>query len=196
VAGALHHLGILMGHKFIQGDTGHTPKGNFEAQALFDVCQACFPEPTFSGGCDTKGRVKLLHRWAMGRWGDGAVIGAKHPKFCLMLPDLVQAWPGCKLVVVHRPIEKSIDSLRKRGWWAQTVKPEDLIRRLVETRDRDLAHVPAENVCHIDYDAIMAHPQPHLEILAQFAGIEPTPEHYVKATTQLDRTLNHHGNGT
>ena len=216
VAGALHHLGILMGHKFLNcNDSGKkaSPKGCFEAQALFDICLACYPEPKFDAGCAYADRVKLLKRWASGRWGDGAVIGAKHPKLCLMVPEMMEAWPGCKFVIVRRDVTKSIDSLRKLGWWQPTIQPDALINRLIDTRDTALAavdpnylpggsrHSIAYAAPHIDmskrifsiaYDDFIENPSSYLSRVAEFAGIEPTPEHYEKAMAQLDVSLNHH----
>jgi hypothetical protein len=192
VAGALHHLGILMGHQFIQGNERHTPKGNFEAKMLFDLCNTCYPEPKFEPGCDCAARVQLLKKWAAGRWGDGAVIGAKHPKLCLMVPEMLEAWPGCRFVVVTRPIEKSIASLDKLGWWKAGIAPADLIHRLVDTRDQCLSVVDSERRCTIDYDAFLQFPAQHLDIIAKWAGIEPTPEQITKAVAQVDKALNHH----
>jgi hypothetical protein len=192
VAGSLHKLGILMGHKFFQGGQHASPKGCFEAQMLYDLCMTCYPEPRFDAGCKPQQRINLLRTWMLGRRNDGAIIGAKHPKLCLMVPEMLAAWPECRFVRVQRPIEKSIDSLRKLGWWSQAISAEDLTRRLVETRDRDLANVPPERVLDIDFDAFTADPRTHLEQVAAFAEIEPTPEQMDRAIAHLDRRLDHH----
>ena len=192
VAGAMHHLGIRMGHKFFGGDQEHTPKGCFEAQMLFDLCQRCYPEPAFAIGKGYPERVKELENWMKGRWQDGAVIGAKHPKLCLLITEMSEAWPQCKFVVVHRDIEQSIDSLIKRGWFQQGIEPDVLTRRLVDARSAGLETVPGERVFDVAYNDILANPRPWLEQLAAFACIEPKPEQYEAAVAHLDANLNHH----
>ncbi len=192
VAGALHHLGIIMGHQFFTGGQHASPKGCFEAKRLYDICFTCYPEPKFAEGKPRNRRVALLRGWLDGRASEGAVIGAKHPKLCLMVPEMLEAWPGCKLVVVNRPIEESVQSLDKLGWWKQVQRPEDLIRRLVQTRDRDLAKVPPDRVLSIDYGQFLENPKTGLEAVAKFAGIEPTPDQYQKACEHVDRGLKHY----
>jgi hypothetical protein len=192
VAGAMHKLGISMGNQFFQGGQAASPKGCFEAKALYDLCLACYPEPKFNEGKPYTARVQLLRQWLNGRGNGGAVIGAKHPKLCLMIPEMLEAWPECRFVAVDRPIEKSIDSLRKLRWWQPPQTAEGLTTRLADTRNRDLAKVPAERVLRLDFDRFMAAPREHLEALATFAEIEPTPEQYDKAIAHLDKTLNHH----
>ena len=192
VAGAMHNLGIPMGNRFFQGGADASPKGCFEAQMLYDLCEKCYPEPEFKEGKPYARRVQLLRQWMLGRTREGAIIGAKHPKLCLMVPEMIEAWPNCQLVVVDRPITKIIDSLRKLGWWSKTVAPEALIGRLVATRDRDLLQVPADRILRLEFDRLMADPRPHLERVADFADIEPTPEQYDLAVAHLDRNLDHH----
>jgi hypothetical protein len=192
VAGALHHLGIIMGHKFFGGNQQHTPNGCYEAQRLFEICNQCYPEPAFAGGCQYTKRVELLQGWAAGRCKDGAIIGAKHPKLCLMVPEMVEAWPECKFIVVHRDVEKSIDSITKLGWFAAAIEPDVLIRRMVDERNNALASVPGERVLDVVYDDLLADPRTILEQAAEFACIEPKPEQYSRAIAHLDAGLNHH----
>ena len=192
VAGAIHHLGIIMGHHFFTGGQAASPKGCFEAKRLFDICFACYPEPQFVEAKPYNKRVALLKGWLTGRRNEGPVIGAKHPKLCLMIPEMLEAWPGCKFVVVHRPTQESVKSLAKLGWWKQAQPPEDLIRRFVETRDRDIATVPQDRVMHIDYAKFLKNPQTELEAVAKFTGVEPLPEQYRRACGQVDPALKHY----
>jgi hypothetical protein len=192
LAGALHKLGVVMGRKFFEGGKAASPKGCFEAKMLYDLCLACYPEPHFQEAKPFDKRVKLLRVWLQGRGNEGAIIGAKHAKLCLMVPEMLQAWPECKFVVLDRPLEKSIDSLRKLGWWQAGIKPEELIGRLISTRDRDIAAVPAERVLRLDFDKFLAEPRKHLEWMAAFAEIEPSPEQFQQAEAHLDKSLDHH----
>ena len=192
VAGAVHQLGVSMGNGFFTGGQHASPKGCFEAKRLFDICMACYPEPRFLEGKPYRRRVAMLRGWLEGRAGHGAVIGAKHPKLCLMVPEITEAWPGCKLVVVHRPIDESVQSLDTLKWWSKTQRPEDLIRRLVDTRDKDIAKVPTERVLHVAYADVLADPRGQLERIAAFAGVTPTPEQYKTACLHVDPTLKHY----
>ena len=192
VAGAMHHLGIVMGHQFFSGGRAASPRGCFEAKRLFDICMSCYREPSFKEGANRQLRVRLLRGWLNGRRNEQPVIGAKHPKFCLMIPELLEAWPGCKFVVVHRPQAESSESLRKLGWWRSTWKPEDLIKRLMETRDRDVSGVPVERVLHLNFADFLNDTQPALESIARFAEIEPLPEHYQAALKHVDPQLKHY----
>jgi hypothetical protein len=123
------------------------------------------------------------------------VIGAKNPKFCLLIPELFEAWPGCKFVVVHRPVEESVQSLTKLGWWRATQRPESLLRRFVETRDRDIAAVPRERVLHFDFADFLSDPRKHLEAIAKYAGVEPSPEQYQRAYEHVNPGLRHYRAG-
>lgn len=191
VAGALHHLGIIMGHRFFMGGQAASPKGCFEAKRLYDICLACYPEPSFEVARDYPTRVRLLKEWLQGRSNERRV-GAKHPKLCLMIPEMLEAWPSVKFISVHRPLEESVNSLTDLGWWAGTWKPEDLIRRLVETRDRELAELPEDRVYRLDFREFRSNPRTHLEDIAQWAGIKPLEEQYAKACAHIDPSLIHY----
>ena len=202
VAGALHNLGIIMGHKFFGGNVDATPKGCFEAKRLFDVCNACYPEPQFTEGQPFARRVQLLRGWLAGRANEDGPIGAKHPKLCLLIPEMLEAWPGCKFVVVHRPIEESAKSLARFGWFTGKWKPGDLIRMLVEIRDRNIEKMGGlqtsgpnqegnERVFHLDFSGFLRDTRFALEHLAKFAGIEPIPAQYDAALGIVDPNLHH-----
>ena len=195
VAGAMHNMGIIMGHKFFGGGQSASPRGCFEAEMLYKLCMACYNEPDFREVASRFQRVDMLRKWAAGRNRDGSVIGAKHPKLCLMVPEMCEAWPNCKFIVCHRDIKHSIASLRKLGWWAKVSPPETLIPRLINARDAALKNVPADRQFHIEYEQLLADPETTLKAVATFAGVEPTPAHYRKATEFLDATMNHRGNG-
>jgi GR25 family glycosyltransferase involved in LPS biosynthesis len=191
VAGAMHNLGISMGQKFIVGDRQHTPKGNFEAAMLFKLCKAAYDEGHgFKELAGYSQRVDMLRKWKEGRKTHGNFIGAKHPKLCLMIPEMREAWPKVKFIVVHRPLEKSIASLRKEGWFSMPA--DKVVNWFVETRDRDLHDVPQADQLHVDYEQLCDSPETSLKVLAKFCGIEPKPEHYERAIAFVDGSLNHH----
>ena len=60
------------------------------------------------------------------------------------------------------------------------------------TRDADMESIPEDRKFQVEYSEFCADPLTHLKLLAEFAGIEPTPEQYAKAVSQVDGTLDHH----
>jgi len=193
VAGAVHQLGISMGNHFFQGTKEASPRGCFEALALYQACMRCYPEPAFQEGQPRKRRVDTLRGWLNGRRGDGRVIGAKHPKLCLMVPEMLEAWPECKFLVVRRPIEESVASLTKLGWWRRRQDPHRLIRRLINTRDKDLENVPKDRVLRIEFADFLADTRGHLEKIAAFAQVAPTEKQYEKAVMHVSPEFKHYG---
>jgi hypothetical protein len=196
VAGAMHKLGIVMGHRFMRcNESGRraSPKGHFEAQRLFEICNACYPEPSFNEGQPFERRVQMLRGWLGGRKHEWPVIGAKHPKLCLMVPEMLRAWPGCKFVVVNRPAKESAESLRKLGWWQPQQDPGALTETLIRERAAGLRDVSDDRVLRISYHNILEKPRPCLEMIAAFAGIEPLEEQYESAIAHLDGDLKHYG---
>ena len=194
VAGAIHHMGIIMGHKFFAGNRSGqeaSPKGCFEAQRLWDICLTCYPEPSFESRRQYARRVELLRGWLIGRKKEHPPLGAKHPKLCLMIPEILEAWPDCKIISVHRDIKESAESLRKLGWWVKTWEPEKLINHLVDTRDRDLNKVPEDRVLHVEFSQFVREPQEQLEAIASFVGAEPSKEQYQRAVEHVDPELKH-----
>lgn len=192
VAGMLHHLGASMGKKFFQGREVDSPKGCFEALPLYQLCMRAYGEPNFKRLNTVKDQVRELREWQDGRWQHGPIVGAKHPKFCFMVPAMVKAWPTVKLVVVNRPIEESVKSLVKAGWWhAGNPKKgeewaESLFRRMYETRDKDLENVPADRIMRLEFHDVIKDPEVTAKRLAEFAGLSPTPEQFARAISHVD----------
>ena len=193
VAGAAHNLGVIMSHTFFMGGVKASPKGCFEAKRLYDICWKCYPEPKFVEGKPRRRRVEMLRGWYNGRKGEvNKVIGAKHPKLCLMVPEILEAWPNVKFLVVNRPIEESAESLRRLGWWRKAWKPEDLIRKLVDTRDKDLARVSDDKKLTIDFSSFLENTRGTMEQIAEFAGITPREEQFRAACAHVDPDLKHY----
>ena len=194
IAGALHHLGIPMGKQFFSAREEACPKGSFEAKGLHVACRQCYPEPGFVEALAREERVAILRRWLRGRRGEEPVVGAKNPKLCLLIPEMLAAWPECKIIAVDRRMEDSIASLEKAGWFRQAWKPAELIRKLIQKRDGDLAGVPKERVLHIAFERFLAEPRTELKRVAEFAKIQPSLEKYEKALAHVDPGLKHYSN--
>lgn len=202
VAGMLHKLGASMGQKFFQGREVDSAKGCFEALPLYQLCMRAYKEPDFKESNTRQERIRDLRQWLSGRWNHGPIIGAKHPKFCLMVPELVEAWPNVKLVVVTRPIEESVASLIKAGWW-HTRNPTmgekwagELLSHFITERDKALQQVPADRVLHIAFHDVIANPKLIAEQLAKFVGLAPTSQQTAEAVDHVDDSLYRNRIGT
>jgi hypothetical protein len=91
---------------------------------------------------------------------------------------------------VDRPLDQCVRSLAKLknwGWPAEPIEPT--LRRLVETRDRDLGTLPPERVLRIDYRDIVRDPAAAAQRLAVFAGVTPAPEVLAAAVAWVDPQL-------
>jgi hypothetical protein len=190
-AGLLHQLGVSMGASWstIPGN----PKGTFEARRLAQFCRRVYKEPWLVAQTTRAQRVAGLQAWLADRQHAvpaPAPIGAKHPSLCLMVPEILEAWPGARFVAIDRPLAECVASLAKLknwGWPAESIEPT--LRRLVETRDRDLAALPAERVLRIAYRDIVADPTAAAQTLAAFAGVAPAPNVLAAAAAWVDPAL-------
>lgn len=195
VAGMLHKLGASMGDRFFQGREVDSPKGCYEALALYQVCMNAYGEPNFKELNTYKKRVHQLRKWLSGRWKHGSIVGAKHPKFCLMVPEILEAWPTVKLVVVDRPMDESVASLVKAGWW-KAGHPANggrwaqaLLERMLNKRDADLQNVSPERILRLNFLDVLQDPRAAAENLAAFAGLSSTPNQLAEAVDHVDDSL-------
>ena len=136
-------------------------------------------------------QVEALRRWAVER-GPG-FVGAKHPLLCLMLPQVAEAWPGCRVVSVRRRIADCEASILKLGWGWPATAVKTQIRRMVQARDQALADLSIESLA-IDYETCVHRPCAAVDMLAAFVGIFPTKEEILEAAAHPRESLHHHGN--
>lgn len=191
-AGLLHHLGVSMGQSWstIRGN----PRGTYEARHLAQFCRRAYREHDMTPQLDYQGRVDGLRRWLHSRRRSVTAptpIGAKHPALCLMVPEVLAAWPAVQFVVIRRPLDESVASLRKLGWGWPPDSIEPTLRRMIETRDQDLAAVSPDRVLAVDYDDLLANPAAAAQRLADFAGVRPTPDQLAAALATVDPALRH-----
>lgn len=115
------------------------------------------------------------------RWADqhrrqaqalGCPPGAKHPSLCLAVPHLWASWVSIVPVVVRRPVDEVVASLRRSGWWTEKERWE-ATTRLVAARDHALAGVPTIDV---ELQQLRAAPRSTIRRLAWEIGLEPTTE--------------------
>jgi hypothetical protein len=168
------------------------PRGTFEARMFARHCRPWFPEPTMAPApCASQAdRITWLRRWLAGRERPpGGVLGAKHPGLCLMVPDLLQAWPHVQFLAVDRPVEESVASILGRRWsgWTPATAAET-IRRLVEARDRALQDAGRASL-RVAYHDVLADPAAVVSRIVQWAGTSPTPEQVAAAIASVDPML-------
>lgn len=184
VAGLLHALGVSMGSGW------RTPrsniKGTFEGAALGRLCREAFREPALQDRMSPANRIKRFRRWASCR--RDPLIGAKHPTLCLCVPQLVVAWPAVRFVAVDRPASESVASMAKamRSWTPQ--QAEDGTRRLIQTRDANLATC-GRPVIRVSYHDLLANPESITRSLVGFTGVTPDEATIQKAIATVNPKL-------
>lgn len=140
-AGALSRLGVDMGAPFWERDDDH-PDNHFEPLEFSKILRPMWDEPSGVSCWGVERRKAALRDYARGR---GPVFGAKHPLFCLMLPELREVW-GPDLLVIHsrRRFADSLASIRRTSFpWSDF----DMCRiqsRLWETLNRELETNPPD----------------------------------------------------
>jgi len=185
VAGLIHKLGVSMGDR-LKPKNRANPSGFFEAQYLARICRQSFKEPSLTEENTHDQRVARLRAWAAGRgYDDGqkvATIGAKHPTLCLMVPDMIEAWPEVRFVCVDRPPEESSRSIKARNWGWPLEARRTVLPRMIEVRDRDLyLHALDRPTLRLDYHNVVANPKATVRQLIQFLDLKPTDDQLAAA---------------
>jgi hypothetical protein len=187
-AGVLHHLGVNVGATWstIKGNE----RGTYEAARLADFCRRAYQEPRMIRLLDHDTIVAGLRDWALGRLAavpEPAPIGAKHPSLCLMIAEILEAWPQARFVAVQRSVDASVRSMLRVGNWGwPRDQIEPTLRLLAETRDRMLASIDPGRVLRIAYHDLIDDPPAAAQRLADFAGVVPTPEQLAAAVAFVD----------
>jgi len=188
VGGMLHKLGISLGDDFRPAKSAN-PMGFFESERLIKICHESFPEPKLIEQTTREWRVEQLKLWAAIR-PSPAIIGAKHPNLCLMIPDMIEAWPDVRIVNVLRPMRDVENSLLDLGWGWPKESVHPAIFKMFCRRADGLEGVP-----HLDlpYRLCVDDPARAVSLLADFAGINPTAEQRQAAIDHVRPELCHYG---
>jgi len=99
---------------------GRNYSGNFfEDFWLSAQLRQWWREPELSEAVAARAARLGNGRWLRDLQRDGAsMVGAKHPLLCLGGYDFQEAWGAeTKFIWAYRPLEQSISSLERRGWW-------------------------------------------------------------------------------
>lgn len=172
VAGVLHALGVPMGSGWPTRPRSN-PRGTFEDRALAKLCRRAFREPGLVQQLPSAQRIRRFRRWADHR--EGRLIGAKHPTLCLCVPQLVAAWPAVRFVAVDRPPQESVASMARAMWRWSTDQAAAGTRRLIETREKDLA-ASGRPVHRVAYHDLLTDPAAAVAALIAALDLQPTEE--------------------
>jgi hypothetical protein len=174
-AGCLRHLGVALGPPFW---------GNYyESEWLSARLRAWWDEPRLVESAGRAERVRVLWEWVEGQERTAARVGAKHPLLCLCGPDLVEAWgEGVRLVWAYRPLENSIRSLERRGWWPDAGAVQRRLWHAVTAFLADREHL------RVEFADLMADPARQARRVADFLGLEPTAEQLAAAVASVRPT--------
>lgn len=188
VAGMLHRLGVPMGGE-LKAATKCNPRGFFEDNQLAKICRASYVEPWLPEQTDYRWRIEQLRHWACTR-GPG-IVGAKHPLLCLMVPEILEAWPAVKIVSVLRPVDCVEQSILDLGWGWDPHAVRTQIPRMIHERDAAIAATGAECL-GLSYQTCIDTPDVACDLLSVFLGLDPTTEQRAAAESHPSRCLCHH----
>jgi tetratricopeptide (TPR) repeat protein len=177
-AAMLHHLGVRLGKRFF---------GNYyEPQWLAAQLRAWWREPELVESSSRQQRVQALAAWITELGRDGApYIGAKHPLLTLCGPELLEAWgTGTRFVWAWRPLEESIASLQKRGWWPGS---EVAVQsRLWVAADEFFA---SQEHLQIKFCDTLGDPERQVDRLIEFLELRPTDSQRRAAVSAIQRIV-------
>ena len=182
VAGILHHLGVFMGDNLKRVKL----YPNYEDWSIRNLCVQQFPEPELEPQNDERLRVKALQEWAREHRRKAPdnceMVGAKHPIMPLMIDEIARAWGhGTKFINVQRPLEDTIESLRKRNW--RKFVTHKVSEKLDKARNEKIGN---HDHMTVDYDALLADPRQWVQAIVDYLGLHPTAEQFEAAVQSVD----------
>ena len=196
IAGVLHTLGVSMGRQFMPSAPANS-KGFFEAIGLRKICGMIYPRALVvqdESSMPLEKRVQMLRQHIQRRIGDSDPLGVKHPTLCLMVPEMVEAWPGVKIVSVTRSVDDAIASMNRPGLFpmASEEQRRASIQHMLDVRDKNIEAWKVEHL-DVNYKDALTDPQAIVDALIGFAGIQPTESQMKAAVEFIDQDLCHHG---
>jgi len=191
LAGVLHKLGVYMGQRL----GGYEASGGYEAQGLAALCERAFPFPGVERRVEERElrdalarHIRHVHARAQQL---GRLAGGKYPHLCAMGAAL-QAICADQLKVIHidRPLEVSIESLRRRSRRARgrlqiSDEQAEIVQRwLWAHKQRWLPGIPH---LRVSYDELCASPAVQVARIIDYLGLSPTSEQRAQAVAHVRR---------
>lgn len=174
-AGALHHLGVEMGAPYFED--------HFESAQLAKRLRRWWHEPDLQELFPPAERVRKLRDWiSFVEAGRATHVGAKHPLLSLCGDDLVKAWgPGVRFIWTGRPLDESIASIRRTGWWPEPYG-ERLQRRLWAEVNRFFA---GHEHLRVDFSDMLADPEREIRRMAEYVDLHPDNDRFAAAIASI-----------
>jgi hypothetical protein len=174
-AGVLHHLGVEMGAPYWMD--------NYESARLARRLRRWWHEPELEERFPPAERVRKLRDWiSFLEAGRATHVGAKHPLLSLCGDDLAEAWgPAVRFIWTWRPLDESIASIRRTGWWPEP-KGENLQRRLWDEVNRFFA---GREHLRVDFSAMLADPAREIRRIADYVDLRPDDDRFAAALASI-----------
>lgn len=174
VAGVLHYLGVDLGAPFW---------GNYyESDELAAMLRSWWCEPHLVELSLPEQRRCQLTEWIQKLERSSPVVGAKHPLLSLSLDDLMHSWgSSTQFIWCQRPIEQSIASLERCGWWPASERIQRTLHNALE------AFFHWRPCLAIAFDDTLSQPACQIEKIASHLNLRPSPQQFAAALHWLTK---------
>jgi hypothetical protein len=109
-------------------------------------------------------------------------VGAKHPLLSLCGNDVLDAWgPAVRFIWTWRPLDESIASIRRAGWWIEPYG-EQLQRRLWAELNGFFA---ARDHLRVDFSDMLADPAREIARIADYVNLPRNGDRFAAALASI-----------
>lgn len=190
VAGALHHLGVFMGHHLI-GPTPFNPRGHWEDVEFVELHKKIvggWKRPCVDFEPVRKRYTALIRK----REREHKLWGFKDPRACYVFPHFLRcAKVKVKVVAVNRNLEASAKSMVKRRKPGSSINVSPRRAMIIARQYRDARWLALRfyksHVLRVQFEELTEYPQTQVERLAKFIGVNWTQ----KAVDFINPKLRH-----
>ena len=175
-SGILYHLGAKM-EKELWGNY-------YEPKWLSEELRRWWDEPRLRERVKSAKRIQVLTRWLKDLSADKPeFVAAKHPLLTLCGSDLVSAWgPDTKFIWTYRPLDESIASLARRGWFPDHhVKLQKTLWAAANAFFADREHL------RIEFADLLASPETQIDRIIDFLGVDVAGQRRQQAIASILR---------
>lgn len=190
VAGALHHLGVFMGHKLI-GATPFNPRGHWEDVEFVELHKKIvggWKRPCVDFEPVRKRYTALIRK----REAEHKLWGFKDPRACYVFPYFLRCVKAeVKVIAVNRSMRSSAQSMVKRRKAGSSVnvtpgQAQGITRQYRDARWLGL-QVYSGPILRVQFEELTKYPQAQVERIARFVGVNWTQ----KAVDFINPKLRH-----
>lgn len=193
IAMILNKLGINMGDNL--GGYENNNGGGGEAQRLAQICEQAATFPSINIKISPEILEKKLNDWINERMvkakKTNTIAGGKYPHLCAFGDQLLKILENnIRIVHCDRPLEESIDSLKRRskkctGWLNITDEQAEQVQNwLWNNKQIFLSKIKSEYILNIKYQELLNNPEIIVDNIIKFLNIKPTEQ-------QKQNAINH-----